>query len=58
MVNDGAEKDCLDLTRFIDLWRPIMTLHGLCRDVVVVVAVDIVVDIQRLHYRETTGMAH
>ncbi len=36
----------------------IMILHGLCHDVVVVVAVDIVVDIQRLHYRETTGMAH
>lgn len=30
-----------------------MTLHGLYRDAVVVLAVDIVVDIQRLYHRET-----
>ena len=59
MVNGGgAERDCLDLTRSIDPWRPVVTLHGLCRDVVVVVvAVDIVVDIQRLSRNDGDGDA-
>lgn len=53
-----AERGYLDLTRSIDPQRLVVTLHGLCCNVVVVVvAVDIVVDIQRLHHRETPGTA-